>query len=171
MRQHYFTFNPARYYGLPTRLLHDMRRDIDDVFARRVEENEAHEESAETWAGGARRFMPLMDVETLDNQYRLSVEIPGVDPEDIDIDITDDVLTISGEKKLVRERDDGLRTERSFGRFTRSIRLSDDINQDEIDAVSRNGVLLLTLPKKATATQARRRITVRSEDTPRQLNS
>lgn len=148
--------------GHPYRVLHDMRRDIDDMFNRRFADDETGQSNA---AGGTRNFLPVLDIDRVDDQYVLSVEVPGIDPADIEIDIEDGILTIAGEKSEEREAEDGSRRERSYGRFRRSIQLADDVDQDKIEASSEHGVLMITLPKRAIPEQERKRIKVRSPKT------
>jgi HSP20 family protein len=92
--------------------------------------------------------MPLDVVEEGD-AYIVKANIPGINPEDIDITFTDNVLTIKGEMKSddeVKENRYHMR-ERRYGAFSRSISLGDRINGDNISAAYDNGVLSLTLPK------------------------
>lgn len=98
-------------------------------------------------------LMPLMNIEENKDAYKISVELPGMEKNDIDIQIKDNVLTISGEKKEETKSDEGTfyRRERRFGKFSRSINLPNDINVDGIDAEYKNGVLTLTLPKTEEA--------------------
>lgn len=92
--------------------------------------------------------MPLDVVEDGD-AYRVKANIPGIDPKDIEITFTDNVLTIKGELKSeeeVKETRYHMR-ERRYGAFSRSISLGDRVNGDKISASYENGVLTLTLPK------------------------
>lgn len=110
--------------------------------------------------------MPSLDVIDKESEVKLIADLPGLSEEDIDVQVTDSMLTISGEKK--EEIDEGDKegeryvSERRFGSFTRRISLPDGIDQDKIDATFRNGVLTVRLPKKAEARQAARKIEVKS---------
>ena len=95
-------------------------------------------------------FSPKVDIAHEEKAITLLVEIPGVNKEDVKISINEDrVLTISGEKKQHQTIDQQafLRTERRFGTFTRSFKLTDLIDIQGIQAEFNNGVLSVTLPK------------------------
>ena len=112
-------------------------------------------------AGGMLRT-PDADVMETDKEIRLTVEMPGMRPDEIRIEAENNVLTISGEKREERsEGEDGSYqlTERRFGRFSRSFVLPRDVESDRIDARYENGVLTITIPKSEKA--QRRRIDVR----------
>jgi HSP20 family protein len=98
---------------------------------------------------------PALDWHETDGQITVSAELPGVDEKDIDISVADQMLTISGEKKAEFERKEGdhYRTERSYGRFSRSISLPFAINADKVEAKFDKGVLKLSIPKPAEAQQ------------------
>ncbi len=98
-------------------------------------------------------LMPLMNIEETKDAYKISVELPGMEKDDIDIEIKDNVLTISGEKKEETRSEEGTfyRRERRFGKFSRSINLPNDINANSISAEYKNGVLMLVLPKTEEA--------------------
>jgi HSP20 family protein len=94
--------------------------------------------------------LPL-DVSETDDHFIVKASIPGINPDDIEITFTDNVLTIKGETKADEEVKDShyhLR-ERRYGSFSRSISLSSRIDSDNIHADYQNGVLTLTLPKAA----------------------
>jgi HSP20 family protein len=101
-----------------------------------------------------------MNVSETDNELRVSLELPGVTEEDIDINLESDVLTIRGEKKLEEERGGGKENyhfvERSYGSFQRSLRLPFQANPDEVRASFENGVLTITVPKTAQQQRSRR---------------
>lgn len=95
-------------------------------------------------------FSPKVDIAHEEKAITLLIEIPGVNKEDVQIYINEDrVLTISGEKKQHQTIDQQafLRTERRFGSFTRSFKLTDLIDIQGIQAEFNNGVLSVTLPK------------------------
>jgi HSP20 family protein len=90
-----------------------------------------------------------LDVVEDDDKYTVKASLPGVDPDDIEVTLTDNVLTIKGEMKQdeeVEEKNYHLR-ERRFGRFTRSIALPATVQADKVEAINENGVLTLYLPK------------------------
>ncbi len=92
---------------------------------------------------------PNVDITDTDKNYSISVEIPGVDKDSIQISLNDGNLTIRGEKKQEKEEKDRNyhRIERSYGSFQRVLSLPPDADSDKIDASFKNGVLIVTLPK------------------------
>ena len=95
-------------------------------------------------------FTPAVDIVETKENLLLSVEIPGVNKDDVKLSIENNVLTISGEKKRLVEvdEDDYRRYERSYGSFRRSFNLSSKIDNEKIEAKFNNGVLEVKLPKK-----------------------
>ena len=99
-----------------------------------------------------------IDVKEQDNGYLVHAEVPGVKKEDIHVAIDGAVVSISAERREeteVREGERALRTERYFGKVSRSFQLAQEIDEAQVTAKYVDGVLELTLPKKAAA-QARR---------------
>lgn len=108
--------------------------------------------------GNARSWGLPLDVVEQDNAYVVRASIPGMNPDDIDITLSDNVLTIQGQTKHEDEQRDGDRyvmRERRYGNFSRSISLPMPVDADQIDATCDHGELVLTLPK-ATAVRPRR---------------
>jgi HSP20 family protein len=92
-----------------------------------------------------------LEIGETEDAFEITVEVPGLGEEDLEIYISDGVLTIGGHR--TEERRDAERfyhrTERAFGSFCRRFRLSDEVDQDRIEATIENGVLGLHLPKRA----------------------
>lgn len=107
-----------------------------------------------------RDFSPSMDILETDDALPVSAEIPGVDPEKLDVNITNGVLTIKGEKQAekVDKSENHHRVERSFGSFSRSFRLPCEVDTAKSDAVFKNGLLKVTIPKAAEAKKASTKI-------------
>ena len=108
-------------------------------------------------------FSPKLDVTETDKALVISAELPGLEPDDIDISLDRDVLKISGEKRAEKEEKGAqfYRVERSFGSFYRSIPLPSEVETDKIDATFKRGVLKVNLPKTKKAKEQGKRITVR----------
>jgi len=89
------------------------------------------------WSEGLGSYFPRVDVKETDKEVRISAELPGMDEKDIDISISDDVLTIKGEKKQEIEEKEGsyYRMERSYGAFHREIPLPTEVEADKAEAV------------------------------------
>ncbi|MGE0283871.1 MAG: Hsp20/alpha crystallin family protein [Rhizobiaceae bacterium] len=111
--------------------------------------------------GGA---WPTADVSETDKAVEVVVELPGMDEKDIDVTVTDDVLTIRGEKKSETEKKEKgyFVSERNFGSFHRSIPLPAGVDTDKVDARFKKGVLTVTLPKTAEAQDKVKKISVRA---------
>ena len=98
---------------------------------------------------GGRRWVPATDLVEEGDHYVLRADVPGVSEDDVKVELEDDVLTISGERKSEREqRKNGYyRIERASGRFARSLTLPEGVDADSIKARFENGVLEVTIPK------------------------
>jgi HSP20 family protein len=117
-------------------------------------------------AAHARSSLADVRVEVSESQdrYEIAAEVPGMAEDDIDIDLSNDVLTIKGEKKAESE-DTGKNyhvSERTYGRFQRSFRLPDTVDREKIDATFDRGLLKVHLPKRTEAKAQTRKINVKS---------
>lgn len=103
----------------------------------------------EAGAGAARRWVPAMDVVETDDAFVLRADLPGLDADDVHLEVEDRVLTVSGERSSEHEeRREGLyRTERSFGHFERSLTLPEGVEPDQLQASFEKGVLEVRIPK------------------------
>lgn len=103
-------------------------------------------------------FSPVTDIEEEEDHFLMTIDLPGMKKDNISIDVKNNVLTISGERKReidVEEKHKGHRTERSYGSFTRSFTLPTTVNAEDIEARYEDGVLSLYLPK-TPETQAKK---------------
>ncbi len=109
--------------------------------------------TAETADATPTRIAPRVEVQDGKDAILLTAELPGVDKDNISVQVEDGVLTVSGEKKQETEvKENGFyRSERLYGQFKRSFTLPDVVDPAKIDAEFRNGVLKLTLSKKPEA--------------------
>jgi len=103
--------------------------------------------------GTTAETMPSMDVVETEREIEVTAELPGLTEKDVKVNVADNVLTISGEKKAEKEeKDKNYRVfERSYGSFLRTLELPDGVNPDNIKATLTNGVLKVTVPKPAPA--------------------
>lgn len=94
-------------------------------------------------------FTPGIDISETDNQFQVSVELPGMNKEDIDINLDNGRLTISGERTFKNEEKEKTyhRVETRYGSFTRSFQLPDNIDEESISAAYENGLLNITIDK------------------------
>lgn len=110
-------------------------------------------------------FVPSIDVKEKDKEIIVKAELPGMDADDIDISISDDVLTLRGEKKEEKEEKQGdyYHHELSYGSFHRDIPLPAEIETDRVDAEFKKGVLTVRLPKKPEAQRKAKKIQVKTK--------
>jgi HSP20 family protein len=109
----------------------------------------------ETWT-------PSVDVVETDDAIKIKAELPEVEKKDIDVSIDGDVLTLSGERRLEKEekKEDYRRIERSYGKFSRSFMIPENVDRTAIKAEAKDGVLKLTLPKAKKSPAERKKIAI-----------
>lgn len=119
-----------------------------DITALRDEMNRLFTRSFGDASGGA-AWTPAMDVFDHQDAILVTVELPGLSAEDIDIEVDDNVLTLSGERRFDDRVEEGryYRLERAYGRFQRSLTLPQGVKADQITADFDNGVLHVRVPK------------------------
>ena len=105
---------------------------------------------------------PAVDVEEKEKEYIISTDIPGLSKKDVKISMSNNVLSISGERKHDSDNnvDNYHYRERTIGTFSRSFNLPDTIAEDKVTANCKNGILIVTLPKKEAALPKEREIKV-----------
>lgn len=105
---------------------------------------------------------PSVDIYEEGDHIVLKSELPGISKEDLDIKLTDDTITISGEKKKEEkiERKNYYRLERSFGSFKRSFALPSDVQSDKAKASFKDGILEVTIPKSDEAKKKEKKIKI-----------
>lgn len=110
------------------------------------------------------QFMPQIDVDENEKEVRVTAELPGMDEKEVEVTLTQGVLTIKGEKREEHQENkrDFHHSELRYGMFERAIQLPADIDADKAKASFKKGVLRITLPKTAEAQSNRRRIPVES---------
>jgi len=130
----------------------EMNRLFDDVFSG----------LGSGMPGLATRGLGWPSVEMVETEQglRVSAELPGLDDKDVELTIDDGVLTLRGEKRAeTTDRERGY-SERSYGRFERVIALPFAVEEDKAEASFKNGVLSVTLPRSAKASEHGRRIAI-----------
>ena len=138
----------------PFRELSTLQREFDRAF-RDALGSSSSPATAGAWA-------PALDVEETEEGFTLHIELPGVAPEDVEVSLEENVLTIAGERRFYEDREsEGFRrVERSFGRFHRAVRLPDRVEADGVTATHKDGLLTIVVPKAEEAKP--RRIEVRN---------
>jgi HSP20 family protein len=109
------------------------------------------------------RFVPSMEVSEDNEALHVMCELPGLEPDDVDVSLQNNVLRIRGEKRGEERKDrNGYHySERKYGAFERAMRVPPEIEADKVLAKFDNGVLRVTLPKTSSEKQATRKISVR----------
>ncbi len=130
----------------PVRELHTMQNEMNRLF------NTFFDSPSPSNGGGqtvARRWIPAMDVVETQDHFVLRADLPGLSENDVKIELEDNVLTVSGERKSEHEQQSEgyFRVERSFGAFSRSLTLPEGVDADGIEASFNNGVLEVRIPK------------------------
>ncbi len=105
---------------------------------------------------------PTVDIFEEDDDVVVKVELPGMKKEDIDVNITDDTVTISGEKKKEEkiEKKNYFRMERSYGSFTRSFRMPTEVQSDKAKANFKDGILEVRIPKTEEAKKKEKKVLI-----------
>jgi len=128
----------------PFRELRELRRGFEylDSVVEGLEE--------QGYEGGISSFAPTVNSREADDAYYVEVDLPGVKKADISVDIKDNILTISGERKVKKEtkESDYYKIESRYGKFARSFTLPKDIDAEKVVANSKNGVLEVKIPKQ-----------------------
>ena len=120
-------------------LHNEMGRIFGDLFAPHEDGTDAEETS----------WMPTVDISETENGYEIRAELPGVSEDDVNVSITDNVLTVKGEKRQEAETEgkNYHRVERRYGNFQRRFTLPSEVETDDIKAEFSDGVLTLAIPK------------------------
>jgi HSP20 family protein len=135
----------------PMRELDSLQGDMNRLFDRFFEGGRAPNGTT------GRRWIPAMDLVETDDHLVLRGDLPGMTEDDVDIEIKDNVLTVSGERRAEHEdRGEGYhRVERAFGSFSRSLALPQGVDAETIEAKFENGVLEVLVPKPKEAKPTR----------------
>lgn len=135
-----------------------LRREVDELF------NDAWKMPTTESRLGNFPLRVSMDVSESDNEVTITAELPGLEEKDINVELNNGVLTISGEKKIDHEEEgkNFHRIERSSGFFSRSLTIPTNVNEDSIQAKFKNGVLTISLPKSQEEKEKTKKIEVQS---------
>lgn len=139
--------------------LHALRKQVDTLF----------EDFDKGFVGHAGDISVRTNVSETDKEICITAELPGIEKDDVDVEIAGDKITISGEKKSEKEEKgekEGRkfhRIERSSGEFRRMTRLPFEIDPDSVKADVKNGVLTVTVPKPAEAQQKAKKVEIKGD--------
>ena len=130
----------------PWSAMEQLRREMGRMF-------EGHSSAEEGSSIATSDWVPAVDIKETDKEFVIHADIPGVDPDDIDVHMEDGMLSIKGERESEskEEREGYKRVERQRGSFYRRFSLPDTANAEKISAKSKNGVLEITIPKQEKA--------------------
>jgi HSP20 family protein len=131
---------------VPASGISTMRREMDRLFDRLWQGDGFELTTAGQWN-------PDMDFMEAKDGFVANLEVPGIEPKDIEVSVNNGVLTIKGEKKQQTEEKDEhfYRMERTYGSFLRSVRLPAAVDESRVNATFKNGMLKISLPKTAEA--------------------
>jgi HSP20 family protein len=134
-------------------------------FPSRLFSFEPFRRAAEPIGSGFGTLVPKVDVSESDSGYEIEAELPGLEGKDIDVTVSDGVLTIKGQKKLEREekKKDYYLSERSYGSFQRAFELPSGVDIYKIAASFEKGVLSVSLPKSGEAKAKERKIEIKAK--------
>jgi HSP20 family protein len=140
----------------PARELQSVQSEINRLF------NTLFDTPTTAVATGQRRWIPAMDLVEAENDFVLRADLPGLTEKDVKIELQDNVLTISGERRTEQEqrREGYFRLERAFGTFSRSLTLPEGVDAGSVTATFTNGVLEVHVPKPAARTPQKIEISV-----------
>lgn len=155
----------------PFRELRSLQDEVNRLFGSTMSRSSASGDE-ETWGGG---WSPRVDIYENKDNLVIEAELPGMNPENVDISVENNVLTIQGKRDFEkRDEDDNFhRVERHYGSFTRSFTLPPTVNSEEATADFENGVLKLKLAKREEAKPRRIEIKAGSgqPSQPKQINT
>lgn len=122
-----------------------LRNEVDDLFDRFFRDwpTSTHLTRGDYW--------PALDLAEEGDNLVVKADLPGIKPEDVELSVQDNMLTLAGEKKQEHEdkSDNFYHSERRYGAFRRTIQLPSSVDPDKVDAKFHDGVLTITLPKDA----------------------
>ena len=124
----------------PLSLFSELQRDMNRVFENRLVPGSTNLLSTSDW-------LPAVDIHEDKESYLLSVDLPGMNPEDIQVSAHNGVLSISGKRESAHEDKQQKRSERFFGTFLREFSMPENPDLDQVQASCKHGVLELRVPK------------------------
>jgi len=133
-------------FGARFGLLDDFRKEMDQLFHQFNSGEKGGEMAPVQWS-------PRLNVSENETQYDVSIDLPGLKPEEVNVELRQGELWITGERKTETEEQGKTwhRVERSYGQFRRVVRLGDDLASDKVEAEYKDGVLKIVVPKAEQA--------------------
>ncbi len=154
------SWSPTDFYSNPFAMMRRMSEEMDRAFGQFLGQSWSGQSSGSRGAS----WYPAIEVNEGDGQLQVHAELPGLKPEDVKVEITNNSLIIHGERKYEHEHNIGRahRSERRYGAFYREVALPEGANAEQAKAQFRNGVLEITVPMPQQASR-RREIPVSGE--------
>ena len=139
-----FAMTPSEFFNNPFAAMRRMHEEMDRVFSQTL----GGAPGSAGFGGGLTAWSPALEVSEQDNQMTICAELPGLKPEGVKVEVTDDALVIQGERKQEHEDKTGgqWRSERRYGQFYRSIPLPEGASAEKARADFKNGELIVTVP-------------------------
>lgn len=157
---------PARTSSTMPLTIASMRDEMDRMFERIWNNPFAAIDSQDRWFGdfSLPDFQPKLDVTDDKDNLRVALEVPGIDSKDLEVEVRDGILTVSGEKKQEEtSKDDGCyRTERSYGYFQRSVPLPSEVDSAKAEAKFDKGILTIRMPKTERGKQQSTKVAIKT---------
>lgn len=132
----------------PNRTLRNLQREVDSLFDQFFDRTRGDQGTSAVWS-------PQTDLVESDEDFQIRLDVPGMTKDDIDVNIQNRTLTVSGERTSERtdEDEDYVRVERAFGTFHRTFTLPDAVDEENIEATYDEGVLTISVPKTEESTR------------------
>jgi len=128
------------------RALRDLQREVDGIFDQFFKGSD--DDTSTVWA-------PRTDLSETDDTFRIRLDVPGTQKDDITINLQNNTLTVSGQRSSARteEGEEFVRVERAFGNFHRTFTLPDAVDRENVEAAYDEGVLTINVPKTEESTR------------------
>jgi HSP20 family protein len=155
-----FSFFPGEFFANPFGIIRRMHDEIDRLFA------ESFGPAGSQTGERPRGWVPALEISQSGDKMMVSAELPGLRPEDVHLEVTDDALIISGERQRAQESEEGgiRRSERHYGKFYRSIPMPEGVDTEKVQAHFAHGVLDVTIPVPQVQSR-RHQIPIRTSET------
>jgi HSP20 family protein len=157
--------SPARR-GVFSSPLAELHREVDRLFDDFMTDFRPWRSGVGFWGDGKGELVAKVDVSETDNEIQVTADLPGIDEKDIEVTLSDGVLTIKGERKAEKEEKDEKksyhRIERSSGLYSRSIALPSEVDESKVKADFAKGVLTVRMPKSAQARSKVKKISIKA---------
>jgi len=139
-------FSPGEFFANPFGIMRRMHDEMDRMFAESF--GSGGSQTGSRSGSGISSWSPALEISQHGNNLVVSAELPGLRPEDVHLEVTDDALIVSGERQRSHESEEGgiHRSERHYGHFYRAVPLPEGVDPEQVHAQFANGVLEVTIP-------------------------